>query len=299
MAPPPLDLVDDLSALGLVPQGAIWHPLKGGQTNRLWQVKGARGPMVVKLFTPGRDTPLFPNDPGQEAMMLRELAPKALAPLLLHQGRVGSGDVLVYTHQSGQAWSHDAQRAATLLRQLHQVPTIPGLRLLPGGSDMVMRQVDRMWSALPRQLQSLLTTLRPQIPVAPIAASDHRLLHGDPVPGNLLMATDADRDMLIDWQCPAMGDPVEDLALFLSPAMQQIYRGQVLTQQEQDDFLSGYATTGSRDAIGKRLGQMAPWHHWRMAAYCGWKAAQGSAVYEGALSLELAPLITGSRAAVR
>ena len=28
---------------------------------------------------------------------------------------------------------------------------------------------------------------------------------------------------LIDWQCPALGDPAEDIACFLSPAMQVIY----------------------------------------------------------------------------
>ena len=51
------------------------------------------------------------------------------------------------------------------------------------------------------------------------------LIHGDTVPNNFIQSVDA--LVLIDWQCPALGDPVLDLAIFLSPAMQQIARGRV------------------------------------------------------------------------
>jgi aminoglycoside phosphotransferase (APT) family kinase protein len=110
------------------------------------------------------------------------------------------------------------------------------------------------------------------------------LLHGDPVPGNILVTPDGLR--LIDWQCPAVGDPVEDLALFLSPAMQLIYRGAPLTRAEGDAFTAAYADPQVQD----RLNAMQPWHHWAMAAYCAWKAARGAQRYAQAMELELAAL---------
>ena len=95
------------------------------------------------------------------------------------------------------------------------------------------------------------------------------LLHGDPVPANIIAGARSLR--LIDWQCPAIGDPCEDLAVFLSPAMQMTYRGSKLGTRETSEFLSAYPDPG----IIARYRQLAPWYHWRMAAYCLWQAANG------------------------
>ncbi|MCG7494031.1 phosphotransferase family protein [Thalassobius sp. Cn5-15] len=292
MAPPPqklpdhvpIDLADYIKSLDLLPQNAVWHPLQGGQTNRLWHLCGGGAQIVVKLFSASGATPLFPNDPAQEAVMLRHLAPQDLAPALLHSGQCAVGAVLIYAHQEGTPWQTDAARAGQLLRRLHLSPAPTGLRQILGGSAMVEAQVTQMLPQLGAPLQEQLTRLKPQ---TTITGSDLTcLLHGDPVPGNILTGNHPAQDMLIDWQCPAIGDPVEDLAIFLSPAMQQIYRGRVLTAAEQRAFLAGYGN----DAIHPRIKAMAPWHHWRMATYCGWKSKQGSAAYTAALPLELAAL---------
>ena len=285
MSLPPPELIAYATGLGLELPEAGWRALQGGQTNQLWQVDTAKGAKVIKLFRPNSDTPLFPNDPSCEARMLAALAPSGLAPVLSHQGSCALGTVLIYDHQPGELWSQDPARAAKLLKRLHAHPIPDGLRHMPGGSDMVEGQVATMWASLTPALQSELTRLKPQTPVA--ASRKTALLHGDPVPGNLLIGATAAQDMLIDWQCPALGDVTEDLALFLSPAMQQIYRGQPLNTAEHARFLDAYG----EGEITDRLAVMAPWHHWRMVAYCGWKATQGSAAYAAALPLEMEALI--------
>ncbi|MGB0157511.1 MAG: aminoglycoside phosphotransferase family protein [Thalassovita mediterranea] len=297
MATPPENLPDDvpeslvsyLTPLNLLPRNAVWHRLQGGQTNRLWHLCGDGAPVVVKLFSTSGTTPLFPNDPAQEALMLHHLAPQGLAPALLHSGTCAAGAVLIYAHQTGTPWQTDASRAGQLLQRLHNTPAPANLRQIHGGSAMVEAQVAQMWPQLDSALQDQLTRLKPQ---TKIRASDQIcLLHGDPVPGNILIGESAAQDMLIDWQCPAVGDPAEDLALFLSPAMQQIYRGTALSTREYDGFLNAYDDT----KIGARVIEMAPWHHWRMAAYCGWKATKGSPAYAAALPLEVEALIRCSK----
>ena len=41
------------------------------------------------------------------------------------------------------------------------------------------------------------------------------------MPGNLILGEKGLR--LIDWQCPAIGDPIVDIMMFLSPGMHEIY----------------------------------------------------------------------------
>lgn len=109
-------------------------------------------------------------------------------------------------------------------------------------------------------------------------------IHRDPVPGNVIVGADGLR--LIDWQCPALGDPAEDLAVFLSPAMQQLYRGAPLAEDEVRAFLNAYPD----HAVVARWSALRPWFGRRMAAYCLWQAARGAADYGHAAGLELAAL---------
>jgi thiamine kinase-like enzyme len=89
---------------------------------------------------------------------------------------------------------------------------------------------------------------------------------------------------LIDWQCPASGDPTEDVATFLSPAMQWLYRGRVLSPPETEAFLSAYPDPD----VTTRYLRLRPLYRWRMAAHCLWKADRGAPDYEQALAAELA-----------
>lgn len=281
MSTPPLSVQRLVASLG-VEQSGTWERLTGGQTNQLWLLSEAD--VVVKLFRPGAESPLFPNLPRQEAQMLTHLAPMRLAPKIVQLADCDDGVVLIYNHVTGASWRADPARAARLLRRLHKTPPPRGIRPLPGGSDQVIAQVAPMLHGLSETQRAELTALRPKNPVA--ASTQKCLLHGDPVPGNLLMRDEG--DLLIDWQCPAQGDAAEDLALFLSPAMQLIYRGQPLTKQEVTAFLASYGDA----AVARRVQEMAPWHHWRMATYCAWRTAKGSTAYARAYPLEIEALLT-------
>ena len=69
---------------------------------------------------------------------------------------------------------------------------------------------------------------------------------------------------LIDWQCPGIGDPAEDLWAFLSPAFQVLFNHAPLTLQERETFLMAYGEKEPR----ARLDNLAPYFAHRMAAYC-------------------------------
>jgi len=270
MQGPPEELVALLAQRHGGPEADGWTPLTGGQTNRSWRVQVGGAAWVVKLFRQDADNPLFPNSARNETALLRRLAPIGLAPRLIDAQTTAFGPCLLYTYQEGSPWHGDPALAARALSLLHRqdLNDLPdGLRHLEGGSDHLTAQTERIVDRLPVSAQKHLRTLRPD---GSVPATDHLvLLHGDLVPGNVIV--DGSRVTLIDWQCPAIGDPVEDLAIFLSPAMQHIYRGRPLSDAEKSAFIMGY----DNQNISQRIELMAPWYHWRMAAYCAWKAAQG------------------------
>lgn len=267
----PLFLIRD----GLITPEQEWQPLPGGQTNQLWRV----GDLVVKRYVPQNANPCFPNDPVHEAAVLQHLSGQGLAPRLTKRVELNGVDYLLYTHLDGGNWRQDTAPVGAMLRRLHNVPVLAGLRQLPGGSVANVDQVEAILLSLPSDIVAEIQVKRPLTEVAP--AKTQVLLHGDAVPGNIIVTNEGLR--LIDWQCPAIGDPVEDLAIFLSPAMQQIYRGSPLSDSEIDVFLASYGD----DAVVSRLLALRPWHHWAMAAYCGWKAVRGAPNYRQAMQLEL------------
>lgn len=278
MSPEPT-LIQRFQAEKLVDHDQAWVPMSGGKTNSLWRV----GDVVVKRFEPPDDNPRFPNDPFKEIEILDHLRDRDLAPQLLGHLDFQGVIYLVYRHLDGPVWTKDTAQVGELLRRLHQVPAPAGLRLQNGGSTGLEAQANMILDDLPDTMARLLRTNRPSVaPVSP--ASNSVLLHGDPVPGNIIATQNGCR--LIDWQCPAYGDAVEDLAIFTSPAMQLIYRGVPLTPDEISEFLLAY----DHPEVAARFQALQPWHHWAMAAYCAWKAVRGATEYEVAMRMELKAL---------
>lgn len=261
-------LTQDLGSCRHLPKAAQWVRLKGGRTNHVWQVTGTETdrPVIVKLYDLTIDNPLFPNRPKDEALVLQALEGLGMAPRLLHHGTTSLGDCLIYSHLEGRTWRDDPARVAALLHKLHRVTPPKGLPRAPDGSAELAHQIagilSRCTTANLKDLPSL-----PTQTVTPSGAAC--LLHGDPVPGNLIESNAALH--LIDWQCPSVGDPCEDIALFLSPAMQIAYRGAPLSASEKQDFLAAYPAP----KILARYGALAPWYHARSFAYCLWQADQG------------------------
>lgn len=288
---PPPALVRDLIRTGEILPDQRWTVLRGGRTNDIWKVEDPRGARVVKRYVRTAATPLFRNDPLAELRVLAALNGSGLAPKVLCEAGTPADPVLVYCHQAGQVWRDGPQRVARTLRALHDRPVTEALTLLPAapdGSDALWHQALGMLETLPATQAARL--LRPE-PIEHLPPSGiRRLLHGDPVPDNLVCAPDDPEALpvLIDWQCPALGDPVLDLAIFLSPAMQQIARGRPLSADERRLFLAAYGDP----AATQRLNALQPVLHWRMAAYCLWKMHQDrpDMAYGPALAAELAAL---------
>lgn len=261
------ELAKLVAARGLSGGPARWVVLDGGRTNKTWRVTDGARQIVVKLFPQNSPNPLFPNDPLNEIRALRHLEPHNLAPRLLDHFATPFGQCVIYEHLKGETWKNDPAPVARLLKRLHRLDAPEGLRTPPDGSRALQRQGEMILELCPKPLADWARTLMPVVVIPPVGA--RCMLHGDPVAGNII---GAGRDWrLIDWQCPATGDPCEDIAIFLSPAMQLAYRGIALSEPEKAAFLDAY----DDDKVLKRYTNLAPWYHWRMIAYCLWQHATG------------------------
>ncbi len=279
---PPLDLVDDLRDQGLIAGGARFQTLYGGRTNQVWKVLEESGGKVLKLYRDGLRNPLFRNDAELEAQCLTALEPTGFAPRLRAAGQHEYGRWVFYDHAPGSPWRKGSAEVGRLLRKLHMLnPPVQAPKGCNGSADLARHGQYILDGCLsPTRLR--LDQLQPDGQVPP--TTNTCLIHGDPVAGNIL--TSPSGLTLIDWQCPAQGDPCEDLALFLSPAMQHLYRGAALTREEEREFLSAYGHTDTLE----RYQTLRRWYAWRMAAYCLWRIENGAADYAEGLELELATL---------
>ena len=264
-APPPPGPEAALAALGA---GSLaWHPLPGGRTNRLWRI----GAFVLKRHDPAAASPLFPNDPQAEARALSLLAPHGLAPAV----RAAGGDWVIYDHAQGPTWSPDSDPAplAAMLHRLHRTALPPdSFRPLPNGSRALLAHARTFCpDGLPPPPPD------PQVPPVP-----PRPVHADPILGNIVATRHG--PLLIDWQCPGMGDPTEDLATLMSPAMMWLYTGRKPAEGWAEALLAAYPDP--QTVIRTRA--LLPLYRWRIIAHCAWKAACGYAAYATALQIEQA-----------
>jgi aminoglycoside phosphotransferase (APT) family kinase protein len=260
-----------------------WHPLTGGRTNRLWRV----GPHVVKVYDPMAATPVFPNDPDAEWTVLTHLAETGLAPQPLHRLSGPFGEALIYAYVTGPTGHADLPALARTLSRLHGQEIPAGLRQAANGSRALLRATDALICALRDPAAALHATRHRLAALPPVPPTPPKLIHADPVAANVVTS---DRGLvLIDWQCPAMGDPCEDLAIVLSPAMQSAY-GRRLTAGKERTFLSAYPDRRSVE----RYRRLAPYYHLRSAAYALWCLETG----RGSDAVSVAEELAAAQAAV-
>lgn len=265
-----------------------WNPMPSGRSNRSWLADTGAAQTVVKVFpTPEQSqalpgNPLFPNDPQDEVKALHHLADSGFAPRILGYGQSAGGAYVLYAHVPARG-AAATDEIARLLSRLHGTTPPEGLRATPDGSAALDRQTLRILDLCTSgTLKQRILAARPQ---GEVPASGRRyFLHGDPVPGNILSTGRG--LVLIDWQCPAIGDPSEDLAIFLSPSMQMAYGQPPLGDGERRRFLAAY---GDAD-MAARYHALAPWYHWRMAAYGLWRHDRLGEEGIQAISAELAAL---------
>ncbi|MAM63549.1 aminoglycoside phosphotransferase family protein [Maritimibacter sp. UBA3975] len=261
MSFPDADLIHLWEKRGAVEPLRRWKPLTGGNTNALWQV----GDRVVKLYRPEAETPLFANDPKSERVVLRALAGTGLVPEFV----AAEGDSLVYKLAEGRGWQPEDGMAcvAETLAGLHAMAPPEGIPDKPVGKDALVRQT---------------LALGEDVPVVPdeVPRADKVFIHGDATAANALVSDGG--VTFIDWQCPGVGDACDDIAVFLSPAMQVISGNRPLTENEVDTFLAAY---GEGD-VTERYRALRPLYQARMRGYCRWRAARGDDGYGKASLLE-------------
>ncbi|MDA5095109.1 phosphotransferase [Aliiroseovarius sp. KMU-50] len=271
---PPATLKSGWEQRGIAERNADWARQSGGHSNPVWRVLGQDRDIICKLYVPSNHSPIFSNDPDHEAISLTALAGTGIAPKMLGRLRCEAGESLAYSYLDGPQWRGNVQDVAVLMAHLHLQPVPDGLNSVRSDPDVLIDQT--------RQMQpEMRISPMPEHPLPPV---DPVFLHGDIVPGNLVETSEG--LMLIDWQCPAKGDPCLDIAIFLSPAMQVIYGHHPLSEDEIGAFFTMYGHPN----VTERYQILAPFFHTRMAAYCLWKGARGSASHAAAAVLELEAL---------
>ncbi|WP_226779896.1 aminoglycoside phosphotransferase family protein [Oceaniglobus trochenteri] len=271
----------ELRESGVLAAGFRWKRLDGGRTNRVWLLENGdrRASLVCRLFLNDRGTPLFPNLPHAEVTAFGALAGTGLAPELYWHGETGKGRCLIYRACLGQTWQSGVRGVAHCLARLHRQRMPRGLRRIGTSPADLIAEGMRMLNGLTIPERETLLACQPR--PSPVSPGPDAFLHGDPVPGNIVMT--AGGAVLIDWQCPGIGDPVHDLAIFLSPAMQTLGRGAALTMAERSDCLQSYGDP----AVAARYEISEAAFTWHMACYCTWRMAHGHADYAPALAAEL------------
>lgn len=263
--------------------GSKWDRLSGGRTNMVWLVSGGdqdsdQGKAIVKLSHPNEANPLFPNRPDDEARVMRALAGREICPELLDHVSAPFGEVLVYRYITGNSFTNRISDAAKAMRRLHGTPLSESIRHLPHAKADLRKECLIMLQRLDPQQRADMRALEPKAPLP--SPPEQCLLHGDPVAGNLIETHSG--CWMIDWQCPAIGDPLRDIGVFLSPSMQFLHRGRVLSSGEQEQFFDSYGDPHTTERY--RLSK--PIFHWRHAIYCLWRAANGHSEYLTAFDYE-------------
>ncbi|PZX10752.1 thiamine kinase-like enzyme [Celeribacter halophilus] len=256
-----------------------WRPLSGGRSNRSWHLRVGADDRVFKLFDPTRGNSLFPNEAPAEVSTLKTLHGTGLAPEFETSFETRCGMCLVYRYVEGERTATTDAATMRALARLHILKPTMTVRRVCITPEELLQEGMVFLSGLATYEAGWLLRHMPE--PEDIATGPDVFLHGDPVPANVIAA--GSERVLIDWQCPAYGDATADLAIALSPAMHVVYGMEPLTREAEVKALQGYSDT---ETIA-RYQALKPYYHWRMAAYCAWKAAQGEAVYAQAFEAEL------------
>ena len=254
------DPVEFLIEQGLLrDRGVTAKSLTGGYLNQVTRVRGAGIDWVVKRFMPETELALFPNFPADEAEALKRASALGLAPKPIGFFE-GDNPVLVYGFCEGEVWQEGVGEVARMMRRLRDVDA-NGFRHVPMAPAEILADGDAFLAKLEPAMRARLAAARPApFEIDPVPRS---FLHTDIGPGNII-ATQDGRLVVIDWQCPAAGDPVQDMVAFLSPAFQILYGCAPLSTQDEADFHLAYDDAATKE----RYERLLPFYDWRMAGYC-------------------------------
>ena len=261
---------------GVISNQTIWQAQTGGRTNKVWRLEG-ESDLICKLYLETKTNPLFNNTPEAEYKCLLWLDGSGIAPKPYKYLKTPYGKVLLYNYIKGKTWSQDVKTVSELLARIHKHKYPKDLRLLSALPSDIKETGYEIINKLNSYHKHKLNNICPVVPILDI---EPVLLHTDVVPGNLILGDEGLR--LIDWQCPAIGDPIVDIMMFLSPGMHKIYGSGKLSMKDHETFLMNLTPK-----LRSRYNIIGPLYHWRLAAYCFWKAEQGFIEYEKAALAEI------------
>jgi thiamine kinase len=261
---------------GIISNQTVWHAQIGGRTNKVWRLVGEED-LICKLYLETKNNPLFNNAPEQEYKCLLWLDGSDIAPKPYKFLNTPFGEVLLYNYIKGETWSYDVDTVSELLARIRKHKCPKGLRILSNLSSNIKQTGLEIINKLNGYHKDKLINICPDVSISGI---EPVLLHTDVVPGNLILGDKGLR--LIDWQCPAIGDPIVDIMMFLSPGMHEIYGSGKLSMKDHETFLMNL-----KSKLRSRYNMLGPLYHWRLAAYCFWKAEQGYIEYENAALEEI------------
>jgi thiamine kinase len=261
---------------GVISSQTVWYTQTGGRTNKVWRLFG-EDDLICKLYLETKTNPLFNNTPEAEYRCLLWLDGSDIAPKPHKYLKTPFGEVLLYIYIKGQTWSHDVNTVSELLAQIRKLKLPKGLRILSCMPTHIKQSGIEIINKLNSYHKNKLNKICPDVSISDI---EPVLLHTDVVPGNLILGDEGLR--LIDWQCPAIGDPIVDIMMFLSPSMHEIYGIGKLSMKDHEVFLMSLSS-----GLRNRYNIIGPLYHWRLAAYCFWKAEQGFIEYENAALAEI------------
>jgi len=245
---------------------ACLRPLPVNYTSRFWWLDVPGRVYVIKEFFPGNeDNPLYPTLPDQEADALSVLAGHDLAPELEAFAQSPAGTpVLVYGYAPPKSDEIEVGEAAALIGRFAALSEpVPGHQTVPAGYHEVLQRGDAMLAAIPESRKAAnLKRLRPEDGAIRPREIRRSLVHRSFCLGTILATGDGAR--LIDWQYAGLGDPVEDIACFVSPGLAMLYGIHPLVAHAEERFLEAYP---DRETVS-RFRQERGAYHWRLAAYC-------------------------------
>jgi len=237
--------------------------LPGGYCNDVFRVRGDGIDWVVKRFCEVITGTLFPNLPEAEAAALERLDGLDVAPSpIAFFPDTGAGAVLVYGFHAGRAWAEDVQPVADAMRRQHQVAA-DGFREVPVTPEGIVAEGEAILAHARADAEvARLRRLKPTMTPAPAVLTCRALIHADAGAQNIIVGPQGLR--IIDWQCPAAGDPAEDACSFVSGAFQILNQHRPLSDGERIEFLESYGD----EAMAARLAWLEPAFIYRMTAYC-------------------------------
>ncbi|MEM5582886.1 phosphotransferase [Roseibium sp. AS2] len=262
------DLFDFLKVRLPVPDwsGARLRPLPVAYTCRFWRLDVPGRSYVVKEFFPeSENNPLYPTLPRQEADALAVLARYDLSPdLELFEESPAGTPLLVYGYPSPLDNEIDIGEVADLIGRFAALSEpVPGHQTTPAGYHEVLKRGDAMLAAIPDSRKAAnLKRLRPAEAAVMRRQVARALVHRSFCLGTIQATADGAR--LIDWQFAGLGDPVEDIACFVSPGLATLYGLHPLVAHVEDLFLQNYP---DQTTVGRFVEERGA-YHWCFAAYC-------------------------------